>query len=598
MNKIKINISQNEYLFYFLALAIIIFGYLIYIYSPKSNNSNNKKIINNNLSSEYNIIVGIDFGSTKSGYYIIFNAFNNQEIIYNKISSQIILSKINNACLYIGDKALNYLKGNKYDSNILYFDTFKKYLDPNNYNNLIKSDYPGDEIELNIIMQEYMSKMKEEIENQIKERNKEYNIDEIKWIISISPLLNIKQKIIMENIAKKIGISNLDIILEPQAETLYIFKEENKLLKNFIKNDKTFLIVDIGGYTIDFSANKISEKNNLEQIMIPFSLANGSFLINQKIFDIFTKFVGKRKIKEKNYLIIKEIMDHIEKKKIEIDLNDTGNLYLNIKSFRIFCKSIFGSIKNIFVDTPDICKKNIDGMNLTYDNNALIIPNKYILDIINQYITNIFSSMEYILSKLINIDLIIFTGGFINNKIFKGRINEYKKRHKSEIIFMKEPQLTVMKGTALFGLNQNKKIKRIIPLTLGVISYEKINLNEICDDEYLDINKKGKRCYKYLIFVKRNESIENNKIISYDIYIKYKRIYIFYSYENEITKYNYKVLGCVDANFNESNNNNDIKKINLTMKFNDYINISIIDNNFNVQNSTLLMYPKNMYKKN
>ena len=443
-----------------------------------------------------------------------------------------------------------------------------------------------------------MSKMKEEIENKIKERNKEYNIDEIKWIIAISPLLNIKQKIIMENIAKKIGISNLDIILEPQAETLYIFKEENKLLKNFIKNDKTFLIVDIGGYTIDFSANKISEKNNLEQIMIPFSLANGSFLINQKIFDIFTKFVGKRKIKEKNYLIIKEIMDHIEKKKIEIDLNDTGNLYLNIKSFRIFCKSIFGSIKNIFVDTPDICKKNIDGMNLTYDNNALIIPNKYILDIINQYITNIFSSMEYILSKLINIDLIIFTGGFINNKIFKERINEYKKGHKPGIIFMKEPQLTVMKGAALFGLNQNKKIKRIIPLTLGVISYEKINLNEICDDEYLDINKKEKRCYKYLIFVKRNESIENNKIISYDIYIKYKRIYIFYSYENEITKYNYKVLGCVDANFNESNNNNDIKKINLTMKFNDYINISIIDNNFNVQNSTLLMYPKNMYIKN
>ena len=34
------------------------------------------------------------------------------------------------------------------------------------------------------------------------------------------------------------------------------------------------------------------------------------------------------------------------------------------------------------------------------------------------------------------------------------------------------------------------------------------------------------------------------------------------------------------------------------MKFNDYINISIIDNNFNVQNSTLLMYPKNMYIKN
>ena len=97
--------------------------------------------------------------------------------------------------------------------------------------------------------------------------------------------------------------------------------------------------------------------------------------------------------------------------------------------------------------------------------------------------------------------------------------------------------------------------------------------------------------------MRRNDSIENDKIISHEIYIKYKRIYIFYSYENEITKYNYKVLGCVDAIFNKSNNN-DIKKINLSMKFNDYINISIIDNNFNMKNSTLLMYPKNVCVKN
>ena len=549
-----------------MALTIIIFGYLIYLYSPKSNNSYNNKTTNNN------IIVGIDFGSHKSGYYIIFNSSNNQEVIYDGISSEIILNKTNNACICIGNKSLDYLKENKYNSNILYFDTFKKYLDPNNYNNLIKSDYPGDEIELNIIIKEYWSKVKEEIENKIKERNHVYHINKIKWILTISPLWNIKEKKIMENIAKKIGMSNLDIISESQAVALSIF--------NTYKKDKIFLVVDMGQYTIDFSANKILEKNCLEQIMIPFSLVNGSFLINQKIFDIFIKFVGERKIKDKNYLIIKEIMTNIEKKKIEIDSYDTWKLYLNIKPFRIYCKSIFGSIKNIFVDTPDICQKNIAGMNLTYDNNNLIIPDIYILDIINQYITNIFSYMDYMLSQLIHIDLIVFTGGFINNKIFRQRIKEYKQNHKSEIILIKEPQIAVMKGAVLFGLNQIKIMKRIIPITLGVTSYEKINSND-----------------KYLIFVKRNESIENDKIISHDIYIKYKRIYIFYSYENEITKNNYKVLGCVDAIFNESNNNH-IKKINLSMKFNDYINVSIMDDNFNVINSTLLMYPKNMYKKN
>ena len=161
---------------------------------------------------------------------------------------------------------------------------------------------------------------------------------------------------------------------------------------------------------------------------------------------------------------------------------------------------------------------------------------------------------------------------------------------------MKEPQLSVMKGAALFGLYPSKILKRIIPITLGVISYEKINPNEICDDEYLDINKKEKRCYQYLIFIKKNESIETNKIINHIIYIKYKRIYIFYSYENKITKDNKKVLGCVDAIFNDSNHN--IKSINLNMTFTNYINVSIIGNNFTVQNSSLLRYPKSLYLKN
>ena len=595
MNKIKNNIFKNKCLYYFFAFVIIIFGYLIYLYLQKFNYSNNITNKKNSLS-EFNIIIGIDFGSNKSGYYIIFNSPDTQDIIYNEISTQIILNKTNNASLYIGEKAFDYLKTNKYNENISYFTSFKKYLEPKRYNNLVKSDYPGEEIELNIVIRNFIGKMKEEIEDKIKERKKEYNINDIKWIISISPLWNIIGKNIIEDVAKNIGMINLDIILEPQAASLSIFKEDNKIIQNFLKKDKTFLIVDIGEYTVDFSANRILENNNLEQLMNPIGMVNGSSLINEKIFDIFKKFVGERKIKDKNYLVIKTILDYIEDKKKGINLNATGNLTLDIKPYRIFCKSIFGHIKNLFVETPDICPKIIDGMNLTYDNNLLIIPNKYILEIINQYITNVISSMEHILSKLIHIDLIVFTGGFSNNNIFRERIEEYKKGHNFEIIFMKEPQLSVMKGAALFGLNPNQILKRIIPITLGVISYEKINPNEICDDEYLDINNNIKRCYQYLIFIKKNESIETNKIINHIIYIKYKRIYIFYSYENKITKDNKKVLGYVDAIFNDSNH--DIKSINLNMTFTNYINVSIIGNNFTVQNSSLLMYPKNIYLKN
>ena len=77
------------------------------------------------------------------------------------------------------------------------------------------------------------------------------------------------------------------------------------------------------------------------------------------------------------------------------------------------------------------------------------------------------------------------------------------------------------------------------------------------------------------------------------IYVTYKRIYIYYSYEKEINKENKYVLGYIDSHLDESNNS--IKKLNLAMTFSNYINVSIIDKNLNVQNSTLLNYPKNKF---
>ena len=528
-------------------------------------------------------------------YYIIFDTLDSEDVLYNVILSQIILDKTDGVGLRIGENAYQRFIKESNSDKILYFTSFKRNLDPKKYKNLVKSDYPGDEIELNIIVQEFMRKMREEAEEKIKERKKDYKLNQIKWIITIPPLWDIKGKKIMEEAAKKVGMVNLEFILEPEAASLSIFKEDNKIIHNFIKKDKSFLIVDAGGYTVDFSANRILEDNNLEQLMIPVSIVNGSSLINEKIFEIFLKFVGDKKIKDINYIYIKPILDEIEDKKKVIDLNSAGNLKLDTRQFNIYCKSegYFAHFKNLFFSSPEYCKQIIDGKELTYNNRELLIKNEYISYIINNIVTNILSYIDHILSKIDHIDLIVFTGGFSTNKIFREKIEEYKKGHNSEIIFMKEPQLTVMKGAALFGLNPSQIIKRIIPITIGIGSYEKINKNEPCDDEYFGENKKEKRCYKYLTFVTKKESIEVNQIINHEIHINNEKIFIYYNYENEITDENKFVLGSIETLLNESNNT--IKSLNLTMKFSNYINISIIDENLNFQNSTLLMYPENKY---
>ena len=572
------------------AIIILFIGILIKIFFPNKNIDINKV---NNDKTKFNTIVGIDFGSINSGYYIIFNSLDEKDIIYDEISSQIILDKIDGVGLRIGGNAYERFKLEKNNKYILYFSSLIKNFDPRINDNLIKSDYSGDEIKLKIVVKEFMRKTKEEIEEKIKERKNNYNLNEIKWVIAVPPLWDIKGKKFMEDAAEKAGMFNLDVIFEPEAIYSSLFKEDNKIIDEYLQKNKTFLIVDAGGYTIDFNAYRILDDNNLEQLMNPVSIVNGSSFINEKIFALFKNFVGEKKIKKNDYLSIKSILDSIENGKKDID--NGRSLKLDIKPFKIQCKSksVFSSIKNTIFPSPDICTKIVNKEKFTYDNNGLMIPYEYISNIIEQTTTNIIFYLEHILAKIDHIDLIVFTGGFSANKIFKEKIEEYKKGHNSEIIFMKDTKIEVMKGAALFALRPNHIIKRIIPITIGVTSYELKNTNEACNYEYIDENKNETRCYKYLILVQKKESIKENQIINRLIYVTYKRIYIYYSYEKEINKKNKFVLGYIDSNLDESNNN--IKKLHLTMTFSNYINVSIIDEKLNVQNSTLLNYPKNKF---
>ena len=55
----------------------------------------------------------------------------------------------------------------------------------------------------------------------------------------------------------------------------------------------------------------------------------------------------------------------------------------------------------------------------------------------------------------------------------------------SAVAFMKEPQESVMKGAALFGLKPTQIVRRIIPVTIGIESYEKKESEDsICEGEY------------------------------------------------------------------------------------------------------------------
>ena len=101
----------------------------------------------------------------------------------------------------------------------------------------------------------------------------------------------------------------------------------------------------------------------------------------------------------------------------------------------------------------------------------------------------------------------------------------------SAVAFMKEPQESAMKGAALFGLKPTQIIRRIIPVTIGIESYEKKESEDsICNGEYID-DKNVTRCQKFKIFSIKGQSIDANEIIYHHIYpdSMNKKIIIYFS---------------------------------------------------------------------
>ncbi|MBO7718667.1 MAG: Hsp70 family protein, partial [Methanosphaera sp.] len=101
--------------------------------------------------------------------------------------------------------------------------------------------------------------LKEEILNNNRIRNT--NINDIKWILTVPPLWDDKGKKFMKEVAKKAGMINVEIALEPEAASLAIFHDKS-IKKKFLETGKSFLLVDAGGYTADISANKIMDKHH------------------------------------------------------------------------------------------------------------------------------------------------------------------------------------------------------------------------------------------------------------------------------------------------------------------------------------------------
>jgi len=507
------------------------------------------------------VIVGIDFGSSGSGFAYAFKD-NEKEIIngyipranaIDKVPSEIILDK-NKETLRFGAECKDFIRKNNLKE-CLYFKEIKMNLYEKKTE--IQANNSEKKLPLKLVIQRVLEQLKDLEIKDIKTKHPNINNNNIKWVVTIPAIWEEFEKNIMMEACIKAGLikeeddKSLFFALEPEAASYYCI--ENKSLdKNLMREGDCYIICDLGGGTGDIVTHLIGFNKSLKELCSPNGGKFGANEISRLFFEEIVYKIFKCKDFNTYY---KKYMEAKEDCEDEGELfNDWLELERQIKDFieftdlkkeKEYYPIIFDIFKDIFKDNTDI-NDLVNNYNNNIDDNDLILkidekskrkwkinfPHKIIFNFIKKQANLICEIIKNILkSSDEEIKSIIFVGGYSSNEIL---ISEIKEQISSifDIQFLRPPNqyLAVMRGAVSFGLDSNKIVQRKAKYTIGMNSYNVWK-------ESLHSKKKGQKYYDefgityckdcFKIFFKINQDLKlGQEIIKHCsmIYPRYSKI--------------------------------------------------------------------------
>ena len=270
-----------------------------------------------NNKVDYEAIVGIDFGSSGSGYAFSLKEKNDDKngsnevkygeilpgqipgAINSKVPTEIILDQLNpDKVLAFGKECDNYRKTNGFKKDYLYFKGIKMKLYKNQKE--IKAQNTDFSLELEFVIRKVLETIKkyaiEEISNCRPNLGKE--LEKIKWVVTVPAIWEESQKNLMMESCKNAGLidkntdKSLFFALEPEAASMYC-KINREIDRNYFEKGRYYIVCDLGGGTGDIVAHLVGNNNKLNEIYPSCGGDFGSDEIDKKIFEeIISKLFG------------------------------------------------------------------------------------------------------------------------------------------------------------------------------------------------------------------------------------------------------------------------------------------------------------------
>ncbi|XP_052079326.1 heat shock 70 kDa protein 12A-like isoform X2 [Mytilus californianus] len=302
----------------------------------------------------------------------------------------------------------------------------------------------------------------------IKEQIANLNEENIHWVLTVPAIWNEDARQFMLEAAKKAGIEEerLTLALEPEAAAFCcksdeIQKRATGQVGRFGSFDTgaRFLVVDLGGGTVDITSNEILESGQLKEIHSASGGPWGGNIINTRIWKLLRGIFGDKTVTK---FIAEHRDDYLElARKVELKkrtVSSDGKMRLEIPrsliieanksnpdTFAQEYKDKVKLIKNMLIFSPDVVLQIFkDGID------KIII---YVQDLLDQ-------------PKTKGVSTILLVGGYASCDLLKDAMKT--KFNNLTVICPLDPDLAVLKGAVIIGHMDTPIVGRIAKFHYGI----------------------------------------------------------------------------------------------------------------------------------
>ncbi|GBC10505.1 hypothetical protein RclHR1_00970006 [Rhizophagus clarus] len=279
---------------------------------PKKKSVSSKDKSNQNQHGDIRVVVGLDFGTTYSGFSYCHTA-NSGNIITNNQWDEEIGSKTNTVLQYNDDSYKNVkswgssalvkrpYKKNKKTKDINEtkpVELFKLHL--GNLSNNLKPHLPSG-LNYKQAITDYLRKIGEMIKEKIAKSWPGIDFKQVSLVLTIPveysnhEIADMRDCVFNAGLIEEKYSKNLHFTTEPEAAAIYCMK--NSLREyDLLTTETTFMIVDCGGGTIDLTIRKLTGNNQLGEVTESTGDFCGSTFIDKEFINYLRKKLGNSAI--------------------------------------------------------------------------------------------------------------------------------------------------------------------------------------------------------------------------------------------------------------------------------------------------------------